>query len=102
MMPTLKLGLHAGGLPDRHRPWRRASGWFGGWPWQPWPLAYAGLLTAWALILALRLLTPVGPESAAREATALIDAASPDAPAFAGTLAAERAFLFTRNDPNQL
>ena len=42
--------------PDRSSPWHRIRKALGVWLW-PHPLAYAGLTTAWALILTMRLLT---------------------------------------------
>ncbi len=96
--------LHAAAPPAQaeRRPRRRAVGWFGGVSWRPWPLAYAGLLMAWALILALKLTTPSSPEPAAPMATAQTDPAPTDTPAFVGSLAAERTFLLTHNTPDQL
>ena len=41
---------------DRPLGWRRAAAALAAWLW-PHPLAYAGLAAAWAVILALRLLT---------------------------------------------
>jgi hypothetical protein len=84
------------------RPRRDAGGWFGGLAWRPWPLAYAGLLAAWVLIFALRLTTPREPKPATSVATVQTDPAPADAPALAGTLAAERSFYLTRNDPDKL
>lgn len=96
--------LHAAAPPSPARqPRSRAVGWWlGGWPWRSWPLAYAGLLAAWVLILALRLLTPSGPPPVARSATVQTDLASANAPVLAGTLAAERTIFLTRNDPDPL
>ena len=102
--PELMRRLHAVAPPAQVPPplqWR-AGGWFGGWSWQPWPLGYAGLLTAWALILALRLLTPSDPPSSARLAGAQIDTAPAAAPALAGTLAAERTFFLARSNSDPL
>ena len=75
-------------------PWPRAVGRvLDSWR-QPWPLAYAALLAVWALILALRAVTPAAPESAAP--TAQAGPMSPDGPVFAGTI------LFARNHSDQL
>lgn len=104
--PPLELmrRLHAAAPPVQKKrwTWRSASGWLDGWSCQPWPLAYAGLLAAWTLILVLRLLTPSDPEVASPVSTAKIDHALTDAPAFVGTLAAERTFLLAHNTPDQL
>ena len=77
-------------------PWSRAmAGFREAWR-RPWPLAYAGLLAVWALILALRVLTPTVPESAAAPAYAAQAGPIPaDTPVFAGT------FLFARNNSDQ-
>ena len=96
--------LHASVPPAQVelRPMRRAGKRFGSWSQRPLPLAYAGLLAAWTLILALRLLTPSDPEPTPPAATAQTDAVPNDAPTFAGTLAAERTFLLTRKNLDQL
>lgn len=96
----LMQSLHAAAPPAP--PERRSRRQFGGSWWQPWPLAYAGLLSAWALILTLRLLTPSDPESAVPVTTAQTNRVPDDAPAFAGTLATERTFFLTRNNLDQL
>lgn len=95
--------LHAAVPPtsvERRSRWQVGQ-WFGESWWRRWPLAYAGLLTAWALILTLRLLTPYDPESAIPITTAQTNHVPDDAPAFAGTLAAERTFFLARNNPDQ-
>ncbi len=68
---------------------------------QPWPLAYAALLAVWVLIGALRMATPSDLASIVPASTAQADVVPNDAPAFASTLAAERAFIFARNSPEQ-
>ncbi len=70
-----------------------------GW-WQaalrPWPLAYAGLLAAWLLILTLRLATPSVPSASLHPSST---ARNPE-PASLGNLSLDRAFLLTRNNPS--
>ena len=72
------------------------------WSWRPWPLAYAGLLVAWMLILALRLLTPSDPQPIARPVITQTHPAPAPTPALAATLAAERSFFLDRNNLDPL
>lgn len=96
--------LHAAVPPARvrQRLWRSAAESFGTWLWRPWPLAHAGLLAAWMLILALRLSTPSNPEPASTMVIAQTDVAPNEAPALASTLATEGTFLVTRKNLDQL
>ncbi len=87
-------------VPVARPPWWRAAFSVAGSLWRPWPLAYAGLAAAWALILALRLLTPVEPLAVAPANAVAIDSTVNNTPAVASMLATERTLALARTDPN--
>ncbi len=89
-----------GDLMRRLREAEPAQRWVPFWR-QPWPLAYGAVLAVWLLIGALRMATPLDPASVVPASTAQADIVPNDAPAFASTLAAERAFIFAHNPPEQ-
>ncbi len=102
--PELMQRLHSA-VPSAPKEGRRQwlmGEWLGGLFWRPWPVAYAGLLAIWVLILALRLMTPPEPAADADTIIARTATAPAEAPAFASTIAAERMSLLVGNNPDQL
>lgn len=87
-------------LMRRLREAEPAPRWIPFWR-QPWPLAYAALLAVWVLIGVLRLATPHDPKLVISATVAQAESTPGDAPAFASTLATERAFLFVHNPSEQ-
>ena len=66
---------------------------------RPWPVAYAGLLAAWLLVLALRLATPEPPPQSTASALALTSPAADPLPASIGSFSVNQVAFLTRNSP---